>query len=194
MAGDLWKKIAAQSPEFGRPEKFCGDPEKSNWESATVTTLDEKILPYIEAICKRDPLSGGVVTGGIVSVKDSSWLLSWTINRQPQFRAQPKGQVCVWLYGLFTDVPGDYVKKPCAIAPARKSARSGCTTWGVPEEQIAELAEHSANTVPCMMPYITAFFMPRADGDRPLVVPEGAVNFAFIGQFAETPRGHYFHH
>ncbi|MFR1166809.1 MAG: oleate hydratase [Adlercreutzia equolifaciens] len=39
-----------------------------------------------------------------------------------------------------------------------------------------------------MMPYITAFFMPRADGDRPLVVPEGAVNFAFIGQFAETPR------
>ena len=57
---DLWKKIAAQSPEFGRPEKFCGDPEKSNWESATVTTLDEKILPYIEAICKRDPLSGGV--------------------------------------------------------------------------------------------------------------------------------------
>ena len=59
--------------------------------------------PYIEAICKRDPLSGGVVTSGIVSVKDSSWLLSWTINRQPQFRAQPEGQVCVWLYGLFTD-------------------------------------------------------------------------------------------
>ena len=39
-----------------------------------------------------------------------------------------------------------------------------------------------------MMPYITAFFMPRAAGDRPDVVPEGAVNFAFIGQFAETPR------
>ena len=39
-----------------------------------------------------------------------------------------------------------------------------------------------------MMPYITAFFMPRAYGDRPDVVPAGAVNFAFIGQFAETPR------
>ena len=59
---------------------------------------------------------------------------------------------------------------------------------GVPEEEIAELAAHSANTVPCMMPYITAFFMPRAAGDRPAVVPKGAVNFAFIGQFAETPR------
>ena len=30
--------------------------------------------------------------------------------------------------------------------------------------------------------------MPRAYGDRPNVVPEGAVNFAFLGQFAETPR------
>ena len=53
---------------------------------------------------------------------------------------------------------------------------------------IEELAEHSANTVPVMMPYIDAFFMPRSAGDRPDVVPDGAVNFAFLGQFAETPR------
>ena len=59
---------------------------------------------------------------------------------------------------------------------------------GVPENEIEELAEHSANTVPCMMPYITAFFMPRAAGDRPDVVPKKAVNFAFLGQFAETKR------
>jgi len=39
-----------------------------------------------------------------------------------------------------------------------------------------------------MMPYITAFFMPRTAGDRPDIVPKGAVNFAFIGQFAETVR------
>lgn len=59
---------------------------------------------------------------------------------------------------------------------------------GVPEDQIEDMAANSANTVPCMMPYIDAFFMPRAAGDRPDVVPEGAVNFAFIGQFAETKR------
>ena len=29
---------------------------------------------------------------------------------------------------------------------------------------------------------------PREEKDRPLVVPDKAVNFAFIGQFAETPR------
>ena len=59
---------------------------------------------------------------------------------------------------------------------------------GVPEDQIEDMAANSANTVPCMMPYITAFFMPRSAGDRPSVVPEGAVNFAFLGQFAETRR------
>lgn len=30
--------------------------------------------------------------------------------------------------------------------------------------------------------------MPRQVKDRPLVVPNGSVNFAFIGQFAETKR------
>ena len=59
---------------------------------------------------------------------------------------------------------------------------------GVPENEIEDMAEHSANTVPVMMPYIDAFFMPRAYGDRPKVVPDGSVNFAFLGQFAETPR------
>ena len=59
---------------------------------------------------------------------------------------------------------------------------------GVPEEEIPLLAEQSASTIPCMMPYITAFFLPRAAGDRPRVVPDGAVNFAFLGQFAETER------
>ena len=185
---DLWKKIAAQDPAFGHPEKFCSDPEQTNWMSATVTTLDERIVPYIQNICKRDPFSGGVVTGGIVTVRDSNWLLSWTFNRQPQFRNQPKGQLVGWLYGLFSDTPGNYVKKPMRDCTGKEICMEWLYHLGVPEPEIEDLAEHSANTVPVMMPYITAFFMPRAAGDRPAVVPEGAVNFAFLGQFAETPR------
>lgn len=185
---DMWRKIAAQDPSFGHPDKFCYDPEQSNWMSATVTTLDEKILPYIKKICKRDPLSGKVVTGGIVTARDSEWLLSWTINRQPQFRNQPKGQVLVWVYGLFSNKPGDYVKKTMRECTGKEICEEWLYHIGVPEEKIPELAEHSANTVPVMMPYITAFFMPREKGDRPDVVPEGAVNFAFLGQFAETAR------
>ncbi len=185
---DMWRKIAAQDPSFGNPDKFCGDPEQSNWMSATVTTLDDKIPPYIQKICQRDPFSGKVVTGGIVTAKDSNWLLSWTFNRQPQFRSQPKGQLVGWIYGLFSDRPGNYVKKAMRDCTGKEICMEWLYHMGVPEVLIPELAENSANTIPCMMPYITAFFMPRAKGDRPLVVPDGAVNFAFLGQFAETTR------
>ena len=185
---DLWKRIAALDDSFGHPEKFCSQPELTNWESATITTLDEKIPQYIQKICKRDPFSGRTVTGGIVTVKDSSWLLSWTLNRQQQFRDQPRNQLCVWVYGLFSDKPGDYVKKPMRDCTGREICMEWLYHLGVPVEDIAELAEHSANTVPVMMPYIDAFFMPRAKGDRPDIVPKDAVNFAFLGQFAETGR------
>lgn len=185
---DMWRKIAAQDPSFGRPDKFCFDPEQTNWVSATVTTLDDKIVPYIKNICKRDPFSGGVVTGGIVTVKDSNWLLSWTFNRQPQFRSQPKDQLVGWMYGLFSDKPGNYIKKAMRDCTGKEICMEWLYHLGVPEDKIEDLATNSANTIPCMMPYITAFFMPREAGDRPNVVPDGAVNFAFLGQFAETKR------
>ena len=185
---DMWRKIAAQDSSFGNPDKFCYNPEESNWMSATVTTLDDKIPPYIQKICQRDPFSGRTVTGGIVTVKDSNWLLSWTINRQPQFRSQPKNQLVGWIYGLFSDKEGNFVKKPMRECTGKEICMEWLYHLGVPENEIETLAENSANTVPCMMPYITAFFMPRTKGDRPDVVPAGAVNFAFLGQFAETER------
>ncbi|MEB0268085.1 oleate hydratase, partial [Cryobacterium sp. 10I5] len=66
---------------------------------------------YIEKIAKRSPFGGKTVTGGIVTAKDSAWLLSWTVNRQPHFKKQPEDQIVVWVYSLLGDVPGDYVKK-----------------------------------------------------------------------------------
>ena len=185
---DMWRRIAAKDPSFGHPDVFCGDPEHSKWMSATVTTLDMEIPPYIQKICKRDPFTGHVVTGGIVTVEDSNWLMSWTLNRQQQFRDQPKDQLCVWVYGLFPDKPGNYVKKPMRECTGEEICEEWLYHMGVPTDKIAELAQNHANTVPVMMPYIDAFFMPRSAGDRPDVVPDGAVNFAFLGQFAETPR------
>lgn len=185
---ELWRNIARQDASFGHPDKFCANPEKTYWESATITTLDNKIPPYLQKICKRDPFSGKVVTGGIVTAKDSNWLLSWTINRQPHFKNQPKDQLVVWFYGLFGDVPGNFVKKPMRECTGIEITEEWLYHIGVPEDEIHELALHSARCIPCMMPYITAFFMPRTAGDRPKVVPDGCVNFAFIGQFAETLR------
>ena len=185
---ELWRNIAAQDPSFGHPDKFCTSTDKTNWESATVTTLDDRIPPYIQKICKRDPFSGKVVTGGIITVKDSNWLMSYTLNRQPHFKEQPKDQLVVWVYGLFTDVPGNFVKKPMRECTGEEITQEWLYHLGVPDELIPDMARNSARCIPCMMPYITAFFMPRTAGDRPKVVPDGCVNFAFLGQFADTVR------
>ncbi|MEG1848166.1 MAG: oleate hydratase [Lachnospiraceae bacterium] len=184
----LWKNIAAQDTSFGHPEKFCSDIHATNWESATVTTLDERIPQYIRKMCKRDPFSGKVVTGGIITVKDSKWLMSYTLNRQPHFKEQPKDQLVAWVYGLYTDVPGDYIKKPMKECTGTEITEEWLYHMGVPKKEIHNMAQTGAHCVPCMMPYITAFFMPRTAGDRPQVVPTGCTNFAFIGQFAETIR------
>lgn len=185
---EMWRKIAAQDPSFGRPEKFCGNIHDTLWESATVTTLDDKIPPYLAKLCKRDPFSGKVVTGGIITVKDSSWLMSFTFNRQPHFKTQTKDQLCGWIYALNCDVPGDYIKKPIKECTGIEICEEWLYHMGVPEDLIVDYATNHANTVPCVMPYVTTYFMPRAAGDRPKVVPDGAVNFGFMGEHVETPR------
>ncbi|MFF2623209.1 oleate hydratase [Oerskovia jenensis] len=187
-AWDLWKNIAQRDPSFGRPEVFCTNIPESKWESATVTTLDARIPEYIQKIAKRDPFSGGVVTGGIVTVRDSAWLMSWTVNRQPHFKQQPEDQIVAWVYSLFVDTPGDFVKKSMQECTGEEITQEWLYHLGVPVDEIPELAATGAMTVPVMMPYVTSFFLPRRAGDRPDVVPDGAVNFAFIGQFAETTR------
>lgn len=189
---DLWKNIAKQAKhdEYGHPDVFCSDTEATNWMSATIETSNEDIIQHIMNICKRDPRAGKVTTGGIVTVKDSvnNWFLSWTINRQPQFKSQNKDTVLVWLYALHTDTEGNYIKKAMRDCTGEEICQEWLYHIGMDESKIKDYSENACNTTTCFMPYINAFFQPRKNVDRPKVVPEGAVNFAFIGQFAEAPR------
>ena len=189
---DLWMNIAKQAKhdEYGHPDVFCSDTEATNWMSATVETSNEDIIQHIINICKRDPRAGKVTTGGIVTVKDSvdNWFLSWTINRQPQFKSQNKDTILVLLYALHTDTEGNYIKKAMRDCTGEEICQEWLYHIGMDESKIKDYSENTCNTTTCFMPYINAFFQPRKNVDRPKVVPEGAVNFAFIGQFAETPR------
>ena len=189
---DLWKNIAKQAKhnEYGNPDKFCSRVDLTNWMSATIQTSDEDIIQHIIKICKRDPRSGKVTTGGIVTVKDSqnNWYLSWTINRQPQFKAQDKDSILVWVYSLNTNKEGNYVKKSMKDCTGIEVCKEWLYHIGIEDSKIEEYAKNKCNTTTCYMPYINAFFQPRKEIDRPKVVPNGAINFAFVGQFAETPR------
>ncbi|WP_343586401.1 oleate hydratase [Flavobacterium sp.] len=180
----LWKNLAAKSPIFGKPEKFCSNIEKSSWESVTLTCRPSAFVEKLKEYSVNDPYSGKTVTGGIITITDSNWLMSFTCNRQPHFPDQPDDILVIWVYSLFMDKPGNYIKK---VMPE-------CTG----DEILAELSFHLGiidkldnvieNTIvrSAFMPYITSMFMPRAKGDRPRVVPEGCKNLGLIGQFVET--------
>ena len=187
VSWNLWKNIAAQDESFGHPEKFCTSLHDTLFASATVT-IDDEIGQYVEKICKR-PLGGGKVsTGGIITITDSSWMISFGFDRQPHFKNQPEGKYVGWMYALNNYVKGDYVKKTMMECTGMEICEEWLYHIGVPKDKIEDYAASHANVVPCILPYVTSYFMPREEGDRPKVVPDGAVNFAFLGEFVEIPR------
>ncbi|KAB7631608.1 oleate hydratase [Stenotrophomonas rhizophila] len=180
----LWRNLAAQSPIFGKPEKFHGDIDRSMWESATLTCRPSPLVDKIKELSVNDPYSGRTVTGGVITFTDSAWVLSFTVNRQPHFLDQPKDVLVVWVYALLMDQNGDHVAKPMPACTGREILAELSYHLGI----VDQLDEIAANTKvrTALMPYITAQFMPRAAGDRPHVVPRGCTNLGLLGQFVET--------
>lgn len=177
----VWEKIAAKSPDFGHPQVFCGDIDKTKWLSFTITLIDDEIVfPHLLTWTGDKPGMGGVVT-----IKDSNWLMSWTAPKQPHFINQPDNVKVLWAYGLFPDAEGNYIKKKMSDCTGQALFEELIYHMGL-KDRIPEILEHTVNVIPCMMPYITSQFMPRVKGDRPEVVPQGSTNFAFLGQFAEV--------
>lgn len=180
----LWKNLAKKSPVFGKPEKFYGDVDKSIWESATLTCKPSPLIDKLKTLSVNDPYSGRSVTGGIVTITDSNWLLSVTCNRQPHFPDQPDDTLVLWVYGLLMDKPGNRIQKTMAQCTGKEIITELCYHLGL-EDPLDEILANTKVRL-ALMPYITAQFMTRAAGDRPNAVPEGCTNLGLIGQFVET--------
>lgn len=185
----LWQNLAEQDEAFGHPEVFCENiPERAWFVSATMTMKDATLEPYFERLTKRDIHQHRVNTGGIITVTDSNWMLSFTIHRQPHFKDQKENETVVWIYALYSDTPGNYIKKRVVDCTGEEITEELLYHLGVPDDLIKKYAgDNYVNTVPVYMPYITAYFQMRKKGDRPAVVPAGSVNLSFIGNFAESP-------
>lgn len=180
----LWENLAHKSPVFGRPQKFCSNVPASTWESATLTCKHSPLTEKMKELSVNDPYSGMTATGGIVTITDSAWLMSLTLNRQPHFPDQPDDVIVPWVYALLMDKAGDYVKKPMPKCTGREILTELCYHLGLIDQVDEVIAATKVRSA--LMPYITAQFMPRASGDRPWAVPEGSTNLACLGQFVET--------
>ena len=123
-------------------------------------------------------------TGGLVTFKDSNWLMSIVLAHQPHFIRQPESIQVFWGYALFPDRIGNFVAKPMADCNGSEILTELCGHLRFDEETVA-----TANCIPCRIPlFITSMFMPRMRDDRPLPVPPGVKNLAFISQFVEIPE------
>lgn len=177
----LWKRIAAKDKAFGHPGVFCDNIDESKWMSFTVTLKDPTFFEHMEAFTGNK-----AGTGGLVTFTDSNWFMSVVLAYQPHFRNQPEDVFVFWGDGLFPDNEGNYVKKRMADCSGEEILAELFYHLKI-EEKMKPLME-KINCIPCMMPFIDAQFQPRAMGDRPQVIPEGAANFAFLGQFVEVPQ------
>jgi len=173
----VWEKLACERPSFGNPAVFNSCIAQSNWASFTVTLKDTRFFDQMQRFTGNE-----AGTGGLVTFKDSNWLMSVVLAHQPHFINQPADVQVFWGYGLFPDRVGNFVAKPMADCNGAEILQELCGHLRFDLDTVA-----TANCIPCRMPFITSMFMPRSPGDRPLPVPPQTRNFAFVSQFVELP-------
>ena len=144
----------------------------------TVTTTGTEFIDQMTTLTGSETGSGGLLT-----LKDSGWVLSLSIFHQPEILDQPKGASVWWGYGLYPDRNGDFVKK----------RMDQCTGAEILEEILrhlrfdkTEAIMKSSICIPCNLPYVNNIWLTCSRGDKPPVVPEGATNLGLIGQYVEV--------
>ena len=180
-AWTLWENMARKAPGFGRPNTFNGNVDESKWESFTLTMRSPALVRRIAEFTGNQP-----GTGGIMTFKDSSWLMSAVVPHQPHFAGQPDDVFTLWGYGLFVDNAGDFIDTTMAKATGGEILTELLHHLGC--EDLLDEVRNTTTVIPVMMPYITSEFARRDVADRPLVIPHGAANFALLGQYVEIPE------
>jgi oleate hydratase len=179
----LWTRLAARRLEFGKPDTFFGEVRipLSRWVTFTVTERGTEFIDQMSALTGSEPGRGGLVT-----LKDSGWVLSLSVFHQPEIVGQPAGTSVWWGYGLYPDRNGDFIQK----------RMDQCTGAEILEETLRQLRFDrqldaimaSSICVPCNLPYVNNVWLRRGRGDKPAAVPERSTNLGLIGQYVEVPR------
>jgi oleate hydratase len=179
----LWNRLVQTRTEFGNPDVFFGAARipDSRWVTFTITTSGPQLIDQLSVLTSSAPGSGGLVT-----LKDSPWVLSLSILHHPEVVGQPPGTNILWGYGLYPDHCGEWVPKPMVA----------CTGAEILEELLRQLRFDrqlnaimaSSICIPCDLPYVNNIWMPRTRTDRPCPVPEGSTNLGLVGQYVEVPE------
>jgi oleate hydratase len=178
----LWQRLAQSRTDFGNPGVFFGPARipDSLWVTFTVTDTGTDFVEQITALTGSE--SG---RGGLVTLKDSPWVLSLSVFHQPEIIDQPSGTNIWWGYGLYPDEIGEFVKKGMAQCSGAEILEEVLRHLRFDKQLDAIMA--SSICVPCYMPYVNNVWLPWSRGDMPPPVPEGSTNLGLIGQYVDMP-------
>jgi oleate hydratase len=179
----LWKTLAAKHKGFGDPSVFFGDDKilDSRWVTFTVTTKGKEFLDEITNLT-----GSGTGSGGLLTLKDSPWVISLSIFEQPEILDQ--GCTFVWWgYGLHPERESALRHKPMNECSGEEILREILHHLKM-ANPTAERIVGTSICIPCDMPYVNNIWLKRKRGDRPPVVPEGMTNLGLLGQYVEVER------
>jgi oleate hydratase len=180
----LWQRLAQGRTNFGHPEVFFGAARipDSLWVTFTVTDTGTEFVNQIATLTGSQAGRGGLVT-----LKDSPWVLSLSIFHQPEITGQPAGTSVWWGYGLYPDRTGAFVKKSMDQCTGAEILEETLQQLRFDAQQLAAIMASSI-CVPCYLPYVNNVWLTWSRGDMPPPVPEGATNLGLIGQYIDMPR------
>lgn len=180
-AWEFWERLSRRAPGFGRPSAFMADRRQTEWQSFTITLHGGALGVHLAG--QRPSWAR---SSALLALAGSPWRLSILQVEQPHFRTQTAGTEVFWGYALRQDLPGRFCGVPMTEATGRQilDEIAGFLCLG---GDARRRVFGDATVIGCRMPMITSQFLPRMKGDRPAVHPEGALNYACIGQFVELP-------
>ena len=190
----LWERIAGRHPEFGSPGKFFSAPWRdrigrarrsrgAHWRPAVGDVYDHRLWPDLARLSVEDHESGcnsgGSHNPGRLAMADHD-------------RAVPEAS----LPGPVRQRVGRMGIQRCPERPVGGRPMWDYTGKEILTETVRQLGfdqylpeiEAECECIPCCLPYASSVWMVRNHLNRPEVVPSGAKNFAFIGQFCEMPK------
>lgn len=76
----LWEKLVQGRSDFGNPAAFNSCIAQSRWDSFAVTLKTPALFDHMRRFSGNE-----AGTGGLVTFKDSNWLMSIVLANQPHF-------------------------------------------------------------------------------------------------------------
>ena len=183
----LWKSLAPDRNEFGRPEAFTDHIDHSRWVSFTITCSDAVFASLMEDFSGREAGRGGLIT-----FKRSNWLLTIVSFHQPNLIGQPEGAFVCWGYGIYPGKAGNFVRKPMIDCTGAEILQEVLVHLGFDSQ--ADVIIRSSIGIPCLLPFVGSVCLNAKEGRQATSCSERLDEFRIDWPILRAARRCDLHH